>query len=90
MNADNPNPDGLQRDHERALALVSAGDWKQAHELVQSYQDDMSCLIHAYLHRVEGDDGNADYWYRRAGDVRPNNSLTDEYERLERLLHSRR
>jgi hypothetical protein len=23
--------------------------------------------VHAYLHRKEGDQGNADYWYGRAG-----------------------
>ena len=40
------------------------GDWKRAHE---SAQQDEGSWVHAYLHRKEGDQGNAAYWYRRAG-----------------------
>jgi hypothetical protein len=36
--------------------------------------------IHAYLHRKEGDDGNASYWYNRAGKIMPYVSLTEEWE----------
>ena len=52
----------------RAVDLAIAGDWKMAHEIVQQdEQDATSCWIHAVLHRIEGDTGNARYWYRRAG-----------------------
>jgi hypothetical protein len=49
---------------ERALA----GDWQAAHERVQRDEaDPTACWIHAVLHRIEGDEPNARYWYRRAG-----------------------
>jgi len=54
-------------DHRKALDLAKAGDWHGAHEQVQEFGDPASCLIHAYLHRVEGDEENARYWYDRAG-----------------------
>ena len=58
-----PNDDLL-----RAVELALAGDWKAAHELVQQYEDDATAAwIHAVLHKIEGDLGNAQYWYRRAG-----------------------
>jgi hypothetical protein len=42
------------------------GDWQAAHELAQSQDDADGCWVHAWLHRIEGDLANADYWYRRA------------------------
>jgi Flp pilus assembly protein TadD len=52
----------------RAVELVLAGDWDAAHELVQQYEDDATAAwIHAVLHKMEGDLGNARYWYRQAG-----------------------
>ncbi|MBI1244354.1 MAG: hypothetical protein GC202_05050 [Alphaproteobacteria bacterium] len=51
-----------------ALWHVGRGDWDAAHKLAQ--QDEGEPLhdwVHAHLHRVEGDLGNAGYWYRRAG-----------------------
>jgi len=69
-------------DPAQALALVRAGQWDAAHELVQPYSDRNACLIHAYLHRVEGDQSNARYWYRQAGEPMPANTLEEELERL--------
>ena len=43
------------------------GDWQAAHEIVQAQDDRDSAWVHAWLHRVEGDLANADYWYHRAG-----------------------
>lgn len=43
------------------------GDWQRAHELAQEIEDSAGAWVHAYLHRKEGDLGNAGYWYRRAG-----------------------
>ena len=41
-------------------------DWDKAHKVVMN-EDDADCAwVHAYLHRVEGDLGNARYWYRQA------------------------
>ncbi|MDH3452271.1 MAG: hypothetical protein OEN20_07605 [Gammaproteobacteria bacterium] len=54
-------------DYHQALNLARDGQWEESHNFVQQYSDSMACRIHAYLHRVEGDTGNAGYWYRRAG-----------------------
>jgi hypothetical protein len=43
------------------------GDWKQAHDRAQEDEGSDAAWVHAYLHRKEGDDENAAYWYRRAG-----------------------
>jgi hypothetical protein len=42
------------------------GDWDTAHELAQAQDDDDGAWVHAWLHRIEGDLANAEYWYRRA------------------------
>jgi len=52
----------------RAVELAIAGDWDGAHRIVQADEEDAtSCWIHAVLHKIEGDAGNARYWYARAG-----------------------
>ena len=57
----------LNEDLLQAVRLALAGDWDAAHQLVQQYEDDATAAwIHAVLHKVEGDLGNARYWYRRA------------------------
>ena len=50
----------------RAVWYGLRGDWKAAHELAQAQDDAQGAWVHAWLHRIEGDLGNADYWYRRA------------------------
>ena len=51
----------------KAIELALASDWDAAHQLVQQYEDDATAAwIHAVLHKIEGDLGNARYWYRRA------------------------
>ncbi len=51
-----------------AIDLVLAGDWEQAHGIVQKDESDqVACWIHAVVHKIEGDLGNAGYWYRKAG-----------------------
>lgn len=49
------------------LWLGLKGRWGDAHEVVQEADDPESALVHAWLHRAEGDNANARYWYRRAG-----------------------
>lgn len=68
--------------HAQSLSLIGQGKWDEAHELVQEHSDKLSCLIHAYLHRVEGDLSNARYWYSEAGEPVPQNTLEEELERL--------
>jgi len=51
-----------------ACDLALAGDWERAHTIVQRHDADATaCWIHAVLHKIEGDAGNARYWYGRAG-----------------------
>lgn len=50
-----------------ALWYAAKGDWDRAHQLAQSRHDSDGAWVHGHLHRIEGDLGNASYWYRRAG-----------------------
>ena len=68
----------------RALWVEARGDWDGAHALVQDETGRAAAAVHAYLHRKEGDVENADYWYERAGAVRPRSGLADEWEALVR------
>lgn len=55
----------------QALWLAKAGQWDAAHDRCQDLPDPAGSWIHAYLHREEGDLGNAAYWYARAGKPTP-------------------
>jgi hypothetical protein len=72
----------MKNTHQQALQYIQTGEWDAAHRLVQDYSDPLSCHIHAYLHRIEGDLANANYWYRRAGLFMPDNSLDQELDDL--------
>ncbi len=58
------------------------GDWDQAHSIAQEIPTVQGSAVHAYLHREEGVLWNADYWYSRAGRVRPEISLEQEWQLL--------
>jgi len=66
----------------KALWYDGKGDWQRAHAQVDHLDDRSSAHVHAYLHRKEGDIWNADYWYRRAQQTRPDISLEEEWEQL--------
>ena len=66
----------------QALWYDANGNWERAHELIQDLPDENASWIHAYLHRKEGDQWNADWWYRKAGRQRPALSLKQEWEQL--------
>lgn len=54
----------------QAIDAAVAGDWDAAHGIVQQFEGDATASwIHAVLHKIEGDQGNSMYWYRRAGKV---------------------
>ena len=58
----------MQNDLLQAIDSAVAGQWDAAHQIVQQYETDTTAAwIHAVLHKIEGDDSNARYWYRRAG-----------------------
>ena len=50
-----------------ALWWDAKGDWARAHGLVDELESPEGMAVHAYLHRKEGADWNAEYWYRRSG-----------------------
>lgn len=66
----------------QGLWWAERGDWAQAHECAQAQTDRDGDAVHAYLHRVEGDLGNAAYWYRRASRPQPTGTLAAEWEAL--------
>ena len=64
----------------QSLLLDAAGDWDSAHNIAQNDLSRDGSWVHAYLHREEGDKGNAGYWYRSAGKSFPELSLQEEWE----------
>src|ERR1700730_7955742 len=46
-----------------ALWWEAKGDWTQAHLMVDELEPPDGMAVHAYLHRKEGSDSNANYWY---------------------------
>ncbi|MER0238099.1 hypothetical protein [Fulvimarina sp. MAC8] len=71
----------MANDLKTAIEALEAGEWDRAHSIVQNDASREAAWIHAHLHRIEGDRGNADYWYNRAN--RPKNFGTLEEERAE-------
>lgn len=81
------NPEGLDGAL-RALWWDARGDWDRAHAEAQKADSAAGDWVHAYLHRKEGDVGNAGYWYARAG--KPSQpagvSLEAEWEAIATVL----
>lgn len=70
----------------QSLDFLESGDLKagsemdRAHEICQAHEGEpMFDWVHALVHRIEGDDGNAAYWYRRAGQKRHPGPVEEEY-----------
>lgn len=66
----------------QALWYDKKGDWDKAHRIVQSANDVDSAWVHAYLHRKEGDNSNARYWYSRSGKPEFKAGLNQEWEEI--------
>jgi hypothetical protein len=62
------------------------GDWTRAHESAQQVEDLLGSWVHAYLHRKEGDEANAAYWYGRAGKPVCRESLDAEWLAIVKAL----
>jgi hypothetical protein len=69
-----------------AMWWAAKGNWDEAHKIVQDEASADAAWVHAYLHRVEGDLGNAGYWYRQAGKPVAKDSLETEWERIASAL----
>ena len=78
-------PDGLNLALQ-ALWWDAKGDWDKAHERAQERDDQAGMRVHAYLHRKEGDQSNAEYWYRRCRTTAATGPLEAEWEELSRSL----
>ena len=65
-----------------ALWYAYKDNWEMAHSIVQDINTQTASWIHAYLHRVEGDISNANYWYNRASRKSSNESLETELDNI--------
>ena len=66
----------------RALWFAAHGDWDKAHEEAQAGNDAECAWVHALLHREEGDQFNAEYWYRRANKPVYRGSIASERDAM--------
>jgi hypothetical protein len=62
----NDHPPGDGASVLAALWWIKKGDWERAHAIVMDSAAPEAAWVHAHLHRIEGDDANARYWYRQA------------------------
>lgn len=81
-----PHPHDLPSPLLKAMWMAAHDDWEGAHNIAQYIETTDGSRIHGYLHWVEGDLWNADYWYRRAGMTRPDTSLEEEWYNITKHL----
>jgi len=79
-------PPSVLSEELRSLWYDGRKDWERSHEIAQDIPGINGSLIHAYLHRKEGDINNAHYWYHRAGKNAPNILLEEEWKLLVRTF----
>jgi len=79
---DNEEPSPEYSETLTSLWWDKKGDWDTAHSIAQDIPTVQGSAVHAYLHREEGVLWNADYWYSRAGRVRPDVPLEEEWRAL--------
>jgi hypothetical protein len=66
--------------------LAMGPEWQKAHEICQAKEGVHAYdLVHALAHWIEGDTGNAAYWYRRVGEKRAEN-IAAEWQRISAAL----
>ena len=79
---DSEPPEGLS-DELRSLWYTKKGEWDAAHDIAQEIDTKMGSWIHALLHLIEGDQGNAGYWYAHAGKpARQPEEIDESWEEL--------
>ncbi|MBN8994657.1 MAG: hypothetical protein J0H94_05495 [Rhizobiales bacterium] len=67
--------------------LETGPGWEKAHEIAQSSEGEPAHdWVHALVHRIEGDHGNAAYWYRRAGKPTFLGTLDEEWQVMTKEL----
>ena len=70
----------------QALWWAANDDWDKAHRIVMNAHDQDCAWVHAYLHRLEGDLDNANYWYRQARRKPASRELTSEWNEIAAAL----
>jgi hypothetical protein len=83
---DRPEPPSGLMPCVQALWYAAKGDWDRAHEIAQAESGPEGAWVHAHLHRIEGDLGNAGYWYRRAGQPAGSGPLDAEWDAMAEAL----
>jgi hypothetical protein len=73
-----------------ALWHERRGDWSRAHDIAQDDPGEDAAWVHAYLHRREGDESNAAYWYRRAAKPVARQDLDAEWRAMVAALLTKR
>ncbi|WP_255038113.1 hypothetical protein [Lacihabitans soyangensis] len=67
----------------KALKMLQEGDWEGSHNIAQSKEGHPDYdRLHALLHRIEGDQWNAKYWYNRCKMEFPKISIEEEIKML--------
>ncbi|MGI9109147.1 MAG: hypothetical protein ACR2KA_03890 [Opitutales bacterium] len=65
--AHDPKPPAGLSPEAKALWYTKKGDWDAAHGIAQDIETPMGSWLHALLHLIDGDLGNARYWFVEAG-----------------------
>jgi hypothetical protein len=74
----------------RAVELLAAGAWQQAHKIVQREKSALAAWLHGIVHTLEGDLDNARYWYRKADRAFPGpDAVKDEIAAARRTMQER-
>lgn len=70
-----------------AAGFTVGPEWQAVHEVCQAHEGEAPFdWGHAICHRIEGDDWNADYWYRRAGKRRGSGTVAEEWSVMKAAL----
>lgn len=66
----------------KSMWYDAKGNWEASHNIAQDMHNQIGNWMHGYLHRKEGDDWNAGYWYRQAGRSFPKTTLEEEHQEI--------
>ena len=66
----------------KAMWYLKNDQWTKSHDLAQEDNSMLGSWIHALLHKIEGDEWNANYWYRKAKIENPRDSVENEWKKI--------
>lgn len=67
----------------KADGLAVGPAWERSHQLAQDHEGEPAYdQLHAFLHRIEGDEFNAAYWYRRSGEAVFDGNIVQKFDLL--------